>query len=158
MGIDAIEPFIKLASSQGKGLFALVRTSNPGSDAVQSLKLADGRSLCDAVAEMISDAGSAAGMIGSNGYSLLGAVVGATKRQDIARLRRIMAKQIFLVPGFGAQGGGDVRACFNDDGAGAIVSASRSVLYAYEKTDGDWLNAVERAAADLNQQIRGVLA
>jgi len=159
MGIDAIEPFISLASSQGKGLFVLVRTSNPGSDAVQSLKLDDGRNVCDAVAEMVSDTGGTPGLVGASGYSLLGAVVGATKREDIVRLRRIMPKQIFLVPGYGPQGANadDMRGCFNDDGAGAIISASRSVLYASEKTPGGWLKAVAQAAADLNQQIRSIL-
>jgi orotidine-5'-phosphate decarboxylase len=158
LGFDSLEPLIKLSASQGKGLFALVRTSNPGGDALQSLLLADGRSVSDAVADIVANAGSK--HVGASGYSLLGAVVGATKPQDAARLRSRMPQQLFLVPGFGAQGGtaDDVKPCFKPDGTGAIITASRSVIYAYEKpaTD-DWKSAIANAARDLNRQIKAVL-
>lgn len=130
MGPDTMEPFIDHASEHGQGLFALVRTSNPGSDALQTLDLADGRRVVDAVADMVVGAG--ADHVGERGYSLLGAVVGATKTDEIAALRQRMPQQIFLVPGYGAQGGAaeDVKACFNPDGTGAIITASRSIIYA----------------------------
>jgi orotidine-5'-phosphate decarboxylase len=158
LGSDTLEPFVKVAAAAGKGLFALVRTSNPGSDELQNLRLADGRDVAQAIAEMLAIAG--APYLGAYGYSLLGAVVGATKPQDAARLRKAMPAQLFLVPGFGAQGGtaDDVRACFNPDKQGALITASRSVLFAYEKTSGDWRPAVAAAAADFHRQIAGLLA
>lgn len=156
LGKDSIEPFIKAAKRQGKGLFVLVRTSNPGGDALQGLMLADGRPVSDAVAHMVADMGQEPSNVGSNGYSLLGAVVGATKPADAVRLRKIMPKQIFLVPGYGAQGGGvkDVLPCFNTDGEGALITASRSVLYAFAKTtDKDWRTAVSDAARDMKNEV-----
>lgn len=143
LGVDGIEPFIADGSL---GAFALVRTSNPGGDAIQSLQLGDGRQCSDAVATLVAEAGAAS--IGACGYSALGAVVGATKREDAGRLRALMPEQIFLVPGYGAQGGGvaDVLPCFDDSGRGAIVTASRSVLYAFEGDDGAWQSSVQAAA------------
>ncbi|QQE11397.1 orotidine-5'-phosphate decarboxylase [Planctomycetota bacterium] len=165
LGMDGIEPFVKLASAEGKGLFALVRTSNPGSDGIQSHELADGRTVAQMVADEVSTFGqSDDAYVGDCGYSLLGAVVGATKSSDALELRRRMEKQIFLVPGFGAQGGtaDDVRACFNENGTGAIITASRSVIYAYLNKDGsqrdDWKAAVAAGAQDLRDQITEILA
>ncbi len=160
MGIDTIEPFIKAAVADGKGLFALVRTSNPGSDGIQNLELAQGGTVAQTMAGLVQQAGDAQGVVGIGGYSLLGAVVGATKPADAVRLRQLMPRQIFLVPGFGAQGGGadDVRACFNPDGQGAIITASRSILYAYEKTtDVRWERAIEEATMQMKQDIAAVL-
>ena len=155
-GADALEPFIEQAATQGRGLFVLVRTSNPGSAAIQSLKLADGRAVVDAMAAMVAEAGKAATLRGRGGYSLLGAVVGATCAADAARLRKLMPQQIFLVPGFGAQGGdaADVAACFKADGTGAIVTASRSILYAYEQKQGDWRDAVREATVAMKDRIK----
>ncbi|MEM1107436.1 MAG: orotidine-5'-phosphate decarboxylase [Planctomycetota bacterium] len=158
LGLDGLEPFFKAGAAAGKGLFALVRTSNPGGDKLQGLSLEDGRTVAEAVADMVADLGCRD--VGESGYSLLGAVVGATKPEDAASLRQRMPQQIFLVPGFGAQGGSadDVRACFKPDGTGAIITASRSVLYAYNPADTDWPSAVEKAAIDLKRQISEVLA
>ncbi|MFP4144490.1 MAG: orotidine-5'-phosphate decarboxylase [Phycisphaeraceae bacterium] len=161
LGMDGIEPFADLAAREGKGLFALVRTSNPGGDALQSLELKGGRSVSDAVADLVAEFGrSKPEYLSPAGESLLGAVVGATKSADAARLRERMPEQIFLVPGFGAQGGSaeDVRACFREDGSGALVTASRSVLYAFQNDpDADWRQAVAGAARDLSRQIAGIL-
>ena len=160
LGADSLDPFLKAAVAGGRGLFALVRTSNPGSDGVQCLELSDGRTVSDAVAQMIHDVGSAHELVGRGGDSLLGAVVGATKTADAARLRLLMPRQIFLVPGFGAQGGRaqDVAACFRSDGTGALITASRSVLYAYEKDQNiDWRKAIERAVVEMKGQIVKVL-
>ncbi|MEM9882594.1 MAG: orotidine-5'-phosphate decarboxylase [Planctomycetota bacterium] len=158
LGADGVEPFVRAAAATGRGLFALVRTSNPGGDALQGLLLGDGRSVAEAVADLVADLGC--GHLGQRGYSVLGAVVGATKPADAAELRRRMPQQLFLVPGFGAQGGSadDVRACFKADGTGAIVTASRSVLYAFDPADTDWPDAVANAAVELKQQIADVLA
>lgn len=158
LGADGLEPFVKAAAATGRGLFALVRTSNPGGDKLQGLRLEDGRSVAEAVADMVADLGC--GTLGQSGYSLLGAVVGATKPEDAASLRQRMPQQIFLVPGFGAQGGSaeDVRACFKPDGTGAIITASRSVIYAYNPADENWPVAVAQAAVDLKRQISDLLA
>ena len=157
LGMDGIEPFFAAAESAGAGLFALVRTSNPGGDALQGLALADGRTVAEAVADQIAELGERS--VGASGYSLLGAVVGATKPADAVSLRKRMPRQIFLVPGFGAQGGGadDVRACFKADGTGALITASRSVIYAGGREAADWKSAVRAAAVDLRDQIAGIL-
>lgn len=159
MGHDCIQPFIDVAMPQKKGLFSLVRTSNPGGDRIQTLKLADGRQMVDEMATFVYELGQQS--VGNCGYSLLGAVVGATKVEDIARMRKLMPQQIFLVPGYGAQGGGaeDVKASFKADGTGAIITASRSVIYAHaSKPDMNWKDAVALGAAELNSEIRAILA
>ena len=160
LGSDSIEPFTEVGKATGKGLFALVRTSNPGGDAIQSLKLTTGETVAEAVAKIIAQLGSGEGLVGQSGYSLLGAVVGATKASDAASLRALMPQQIFLVPGFGAQGGkaDDVKACFDSSGRGAIVTASRSVIYAYQKdTSGPWKMAVERAARQMKKDVNAAI-
>ncbi len=156
LGADGIDPFTKVCAEQGKGLFALVRTSNPSGDAIQSLVLENGETVAQAVARIIAHLGSAANLVGSSGYSALGAVVGATKSADVRRLRELMPQQLFLVPGFGAQGGSadDVKACFKSDGTGALITASRSVIFAYEKdTSVSWLKAIEKAAIAMKKEV-----
>jgi len=150
LGVDGIDPFVK---GDLLGAFALVRTSNPGGDAIQSNRLEDGRTVAQSVADLVALRGEES--VGACGYSTLGAVVGATKREDAEELRRRMPRQIFLVPGFGAQGGGvdDVLPCFNSDGTGAIITASRSVLYAFEVEDPNWRSGVERAARELGDSL-----
>jgi orotidine-5'-phosphate decarboxylase len=155
LGPDAISPFLR----PGFGAFVLVRTTNPGGDAVQAQRLGDGRSVAELVAGMVADLGR--GAVGERGYSALGAVVGATRPGEIAALRGLMPQQVFLVPGFGAQGGGpaDVRACFDASGRGAVVSASRSVIYAFAPGDPAWQAAVasaaERFAAEVAEAVGG---
>lgn len=150
LGVDGIAPFV---ADDHLGAFALVRTSNPGGDAIQSNRLEDGRTVAQSVADLVAKHGEKS--LGRCGYSTLGAVVGATKREDAEELRRRMPRQIFLVPGFGAQGGGvdDVLPCFNSDGTGAIITASRSVLYAFETEDPHWQSGVERAARELGDSL-----
>ncbi len=158
LGADGVEPFTKVAAAEGKGVFALVRTSNPSGDAIQSLLLQNGDTVAQAMARLIAKLGEST--VGKSSYSLLGAVVGATKVADAARLRELMPRQIFLVPGFGAQGGkaDDVKACFNSDGQGAIITASRSVIFAYEKDkDGPWQKAVEKAAIEMKREVNAVM-
>lgn len=157
LGGDGIEPFQSVAAAEGKGLFVLVRTSNPGGDAIQSLELKDGRTVSEAVGDVVADLGSAC--VGARGYSNIGMVVGATKPEDAAKLRERYPQQLFLVPGFGAQGGGaeDVRACFKADGTGALITASRSVIYAFEAPDPNWQCAVTVAAEQLRDDVAGIL-
>lgn len=164
LGPDTLGPFIDTASRVGSGLFALVRTSNPGSDALQSLRLADGRTVAQAVADTIAELGTE--YRGVSGDSLLGAVVGATQRDDAADLRARMPEQIFLLPGFGAQGATaeDVVACFHPastDGhraaRGAVVTASRSVIYAGEEAAVPWTRAVADAASRFADEVAAAL-
>ena len=158
LGADGLEPFHEVAAEQGKGLFVLVRTSNPGGDAIQSLELKDGRTVSEAVGDVVAQLGSSC--VGDCGYSNVGMVVGATKPTDAIKLRQRYPQQIFLVPGFGAQGGGaeDVKACFKPDGTGALVTASRSVIYASDASDVAWKQPVATAARDLVDQVSGILA
>lgn len=151
LGDDGIRPFMV----EGRGAFALVRTSNPGGDALQATKLADGRTVADRVAEIV--AGIGRDHLGESGYSALGAVVGATRPDDAARMRSLMPEQIFLVPGYGAQGGSvaDILPCFHERGRGAIVTASRSVIYAFEDAPAgaDWRQAVADAARTFADEV-----
>lgn len=157
LGGDGIEPFQQVAQAQGKGLFVLVRTSNPGGDAIQTLQLKDGRTVAEAVGDVVASLGSTC--VGETGYSNVGMVVGATKPEDAAKLRQRYPQQLFLVPGFGAQGGGaeDVRACFKPDGTGALITASRSVIYAFKSNEKDWTPAVSHAATALRDEIANIL-
>jgi orotidine-5'-phosphate decarboxylase len=153
LGADAIEPFLR----PGFGAFVLVRTTNPGGDAVQAQRLADGRSVAEMIAGMVAGLGRAT--VGAGGYSSLGAVVGATRPGEIASLRALMPQQVFLVPGFGAQGAGagDVRACFDAAGRGAVISASRSVIYAYRPEEHDWVRGVSAAAGVFAAEVAQAL-
>lgn len=152
-GRDGIEPFLR----KGCGAFCLVRTSNPSSDQLQSQKLSSGETVAQHVAAMVAEIGSES--IGDSGYSALGAVVGATKHSEVAALRELMPQQILLVPGFGAQGGtiDDIRPCFNADGKGALITASRSVIYAFDANDDDWKSPITEAAKALANQIAAVV-
>ncbi len=146
LGADGILPFL----AQGFGAFALVRTSNPSSDALQAQVLHDGSTVAQRVATLVDELGRAS--IGARGFSNLGAVVGATKRSEIAALRARMPATIFLVPGYGAQGGtaDDVRACFTHDGRGALITASRSVIYPSASASA----GAGASSASWQQQIR----
>ncbi len=152
LGMDGVTPFL----AHG-GAFALVRTSNPGSDALQSLATAAGPTIAETVADLVARAGRT--MVGTCGFSALGAVVGATKSHEAASLRRRMPEQIFLVPGFGAQGGtvDDILPCFHQDGRGALITASRSVIFAASSDPSDWLSPIQRAAETFASEVRGAV-
>ncbi len=156
LGMDAIEPFVAAARASGKGLFVLTRTSNPGSRDFQDVTLADGRSWSEMLADTLSVRAADAKLMGNSGYSLLGAVVGATQTHTMDSIRRRMPRSIFLLPGYGAQGAtaAMTRAAFRD-GGGAIVSASRSLLY---PPGDDWKDAILNAVQVMRQELEGVLA
>jgi len=161
-GADGLTPFVQAAQKNNKGVFVLVRTSNPSAGAVQDFADAGGKKLYEHIAEQVTAMGSGGELIGRSGYSLLGAVVGATWPDEARRLRELMPQQLFLVPGYGAQGAGaeDCTAAFKADGTGAIVNASRSVIYAFssEKYAGvDWKEAVARAAQAFADDIHSAL-
>jgi orotidine-5'-phosphate decarboxylase len=150
LGGDSVAPFIEAARRDGSGVFCLVKTSNPGSADVQDAVLADGRKVWERVAELVGRWG--AEEAGEGGLSAVGAVVGATFPQEIAQARRLLPASPFLLPGIGAQGGSpaDVAAAFTDDPASALVSASRSVIYA---SGGDWRAAAAAEAQRLAGEI-----
>jgi orotidine-5'-phosphate decarboxylase len=144
-GLDTLEPFVDAAVRGGRGLFVLVKTSNPGSFELQDVADAEGRllheRLADALAARARDLDADA-----DGYGPVGAVVGATYPRELAAARARLPRAVLLVPGYGAQGGRgvDVAAAFDGDGLGAVVNASRTLLY---PTDGDDVGAAARAAA-----------
>jgi orotidine-5'-phosphate decarboxylase len=137
LGTDSIKPFIEDCQKYGKGVFILVKTSNKSSCELQDLKLENGKTIYETVAELVNTWG--ADLIGENGYSSIGAVVGATYPKQIEELRKIMPNSYFLIPGYGAQGGKaeDIALGFKN-GLGGIVNASRSLMTAY-KSD-KWKN------------------
>ncbi|MBU0577954.1 orotidine-5'-phosphate decarboxylase [Patescibacteria group bacterium] len=132
LGTDGIVPFTKVCQEQGKGIFVLVRTSNPSADEIQGQALGD-HLMDEHVATLVEGWGR--DLIGDSGFSSVGAVIGATYPEEARVLRNLMPNQIFLVPGYGAQGGGaeDVKPCFHNNGTGAIVNSSRGIIFAYEK-------------------------
>ena len=135
LGIDGVKPFIDVAKVEGKGLFCLVRTSNPSAGDFQDLKLEDGRFLYEAVASKVSEWGE--DLIGEEGFSSVGAVVGATWPEQAVALRKLMPKTFILVPGYGAQGAGADAAVagFTADGKGGIVNSSRAIMTAWKKRE-----------------------
>jgi len=155
-GLEAIEPFAKMADKQGKGIFVWVRSSNPSAAAIQDFADADGQKMYEKLAELIADIANQPERIGSSGYSNIGMIVGGTSPQVATALRDKYDKIWFLVPGYGAQGasGADcVRFC-KPDGTGALINASRSIIYAYEKPEyksqfgNDWKRCIEQAVID----------
>ncbi len=162
LGSDGISPFIEAAEDEAKGVFVLVRTSNPSARQLQDIADASGKKLFEHMADLVSQLGCAEGLVGSSGYSCVGAVVGATYPDEARRLRQLMPQQIFLVPGYGAQGATarDCMAAFKSDGRGAIVNASRSVIFAHadKKYAGvDWKTAILQAAKEFAADIRAAL-
>ena len=153
LGEDGIRPFL----DQGLGVFVLVRTSNPSGDEVQEISTKDGSTVAAHVATMvarISDAFDA-----SDQCSSVGAVVGATKPQSAKALRELMPRQPFLLPGYGAQGGGPegVTAALDASGGGVVVASSRGIIYAEAEGDETWSAAIARAAEAFATEIRDAL-
>ena len=137
MGSDSIKPFLEAAKGEDKCAFVLVKTSNPGSGELQDVKAADGRTIYEVMGELNEQI--AAGTEGKYGFTMAGAVTGATYPQQIQDLRARLPHTFFLVPGYGAQGGtaADVKYAFNEKGHGAIVNSSRGIMCAWKKTGGD---------------------
>ena len=160
LGRDGVQPFIDQADLNGRGVFVLVRTSNPSAADVQDLQV-DGRPLYERIGELVESWGEKSR--GRNGYSCVGAVVGATWPEQAARLRDLMPYTLFLVPGYGAQGAGaaDVARCFDAHGHGALVNASRSIIYAWRSApyaeryaEADYGAAAREAAQRMADDIR----
>ena len=157
LGQDSLAPMLERCKSFGRGIFVLVKTSNPGSKELQDLDCG-GRKVYEVVGEMCHHLSLS--HLDERGYSPIGAVVGATYPEEAARLRRLMPHNYFLVPGFGAQGGkpSDVVPCFNSDGLGAVVNSAREVIFAYHKHGGDYRDAARAIALSSRDAINEALA
>lgn len=161
LGLDGLKPFLTVCREEGKGVFALVLTSNESAREVQGFMDGDGRTLSEHIAGLINKWSGDDGLVGKQGYSSLGAVVAPRNAEMARRLRALMPRCIFLVPGYGAQGltAADLAPCFKSDGTGALVSASRSVIYAFDSPRYEqpaatsWLKAVEAACKDFAADI-----
>ena len=161
LGSDGIKPFIDVCKEEKKGIFVLVKTSNPSSGEFQDL-ICDGRPLYERVAEKVNEWGADA--MGDS-YSYVGAVVGATYPEMGAALRKIMPKTYILVPGYGAQGGkgSDLVNFFNEDGLGAIINSSRGIIAAYKNEayakygEAGFDEAARAAVIDMREDIAQAL-
>lgn len=156
LGIDGVEPFLKYSREQGKGLFVLVKTSNPSSSQLQDRDM-EGKSLYSRVAELVNTWGD--DCKDDSGYSPVGAVIGATHPEELTKLRGEIPHGFFLIPGYGAQGGGgaDVVGGFDKNGLGALVNSSRGIIFAYLKRGGDFREAAKTAVTEMNADINGAL-
>ncbi|MBA3716769.1 MAG: orotidine-5'-phosphate decarboxylase [Actinobacteria bacterium] len=152
LGRESLEPFLKTARRMGSGIFCVLKTSNAGGD-VQDLTLSDGRPLWHQVAELISSWGE--DLVGDCGLSSVGAVVGATHPRGVGEARRLLPQAILLLPGVGAQGAtpADVARAFTSGPASALVSVSRSLIYAFRSSDLDWRTATGAEAARLQREV-----
>lgn len=141
MGTDCVKPFIEDCKKYNKGLFILVKTSNPSSGELQDLKLENGQEVYKRVAELVKNWGKE--LIGEYGYSSIAAVVGATYPKQLQELRSLVPNTFFLIPGYGAQGGKaeDIALAFDENSIGGIVNASRSLMCAYKSEK--WKNKFE---------------
>ena len=161
LGTDGVKPFVDSCNANDKGIFVLVKTSNPSSGEFQD-KLIDGRPLYELVAEKVVEWGN---MSMDGTYSNVGAVVGATYPEMSKILRKLMPHTYFLVPGYGAQGGTakDLANCFNEDGLGAVVNSSRGIIAAYKQEKyakfgpEHFAEASRQAVMDMIADINSVL-
>ena len=158
LGSDGIKPLLDICKTYDKGIFALVKTSNPSSGELQD-RLLDGKPVYEVMGEMCEQWGEE--QRGKYGYSSVGAVVGATYPEQLTTLREKLPHTLFLVPGYGAQGGGakDVAGAFKD-GIGAVVNSSRGIMCAYQKMgmDGrDYAQAARLEAIRMRDDINSVL-
>ncbi|MEW9123570.1 MAG: orotidine-5'-phosphate decarboxylase [Thermotaleaceae bacterium] len=161
LGDDCLKEFMDEINTYGKGMFVLVKTSNPSSGQLQDLEI-EGKKIYELVAEMVKNWSEKS--LGNCGYGSVGAVVGATYPEQGQQLRSLMPKSYFLVPGYGAQGAKaeDIIKCFNEDGLGAIVSSSRDIIFAYAKKGQEWKEeqygeASREAALKMREDINSVL-
>lgn len=155
LGTDGIAPLLTLCAQRDKGIFVLVKTSNKSSGELQD-RCMDGVPVYRVMGDMCEAWG--AGVMGAHGYSAVGAVVGATYPEQLAELRAAMPHTFFLVPGYGAQGGGarDVAGAFDKNGMGAVVNSSRAILCAWQKEkcdERDFAQAARREAIRMRDDI-----
>lgn len=157
LGSDGILPFMDFCKKNDKGIFVLVKTSNPSSGELQNLRLEDGRTVFECMGDMVEKWGE--GTYGKYGYSCTGAVVGATYPEEAKILREKLLHTFFLIPGYGAQGGTAemLKRCFARGGMGGIVNNSRGILCAYQKRGGEYFEAARAAALEMRSDLQSVL-
>jgi len=164
LGRESLHPFIDVCIKNNKGIFILVKTSNTSSGEIQDVVTSDGMTISQSIAQYVSE--QADTFMGKHGYSAIGAVVGATYPEEAVSLRKLMPRSYFLVPGYGAQGGGakDILPCFNADGLGAIVNSSRGILYTHMSNEEraqcsrqEYLLSVKAATLQMQKDIYSVL-
>ncbi len=159
LGTDGIAPLTAACKKNDKGIFVLVKTSNKSSGELQDRILDDGKTVYETMGNMCEKCGEET--IGEYGYSAVGAVVGATYPEQLAEMREKLPHTFFLVPGYGAQGGGaeGVAKAFDQKGLGAIVNSSRAVMCAYQKEEGcgphDFAGAARRECIRMREDITG---
>jgi orotidine-5'-phosphate decarboxylase len=156
LGGDALDPFLGACRRTGGGLFCLVKTSNAGGGDVQDLALLDGRPVWHHVAALVASWGE--DLVGDRGLSSVGAVVGATHPRAVGEARRLLPKSVLLLPGIGAQGAtpADVARAFTSGPASALVTVSRSVIYAFRVAGADWRTAAIAEASRLKREVWAV--
>lgn len=165
LGRDTLEPFLDRCRDAGKGIFVLVKTSNPGSADLQG-RTVDGRPLHEHVADLVRDAGDDAALVGASGYSSVGAVVGATYPDELRTLRAAMPRTPLLVPGYGAQGARaeDCALAFDEARLGAICNSSRGITFAFrgahaeEYGESRWRASVEAATIAMRDALNAAHA
>lgn len=155
LGTDGIAPLLKICTERDKGIFVLAKTSNPSSGELQD-KCIDNIPVYAVMGDMCEKWGE--NTIGEYGYSAVGAVVGATYPEQLSELRKRLPHTMFLVPGYGAQGGGaeGLRGAFDERGLGAIVNSSRAIMCAYKKencNETDFAKAARREAVRMREDI-----
>lgn len=152
-GTDGMEPFLRRTREEGRGLFVLVKTSNPGSAEIQDLELAAGGTVYEHVGRLVAEWGGPS--VGERGYSSVGAVVGGTHPRQAVDLRRALPSTPLLIPGYGAQGAGaaDLAGVFDSFGGGAVVNSARAILYAYKKRGGHWVDASRAEAEEMRASL-----
>lgn len=157
LGSDGILPFVDRCKQNDKGIFVLVKTSNPSSGELQNLKLEDGRTVYECMGDMVEQWG--AETRGKHGYSAVGAVVGATYPEEAKVLRARLPHTFFLIPGYGAQGANAemLKNCFDGKGLGGVVNNSRGILTAYKKRGGSFAEGAREAALEMKADLLSVL-
>ena len=155
MGLDSIRPYLPYVTGAGKGLFVLVRTSNPGAKDFEYEMLADGRHVYDMVGDKLHELGLEC--MGEKGYSSLGLVIGGTHIEEAAEIRARYEDSFFLIPGYGAQGGtaDDIARYLDKHSNGGVVNSSRAVLLAYKKQPG---TAFDQAARNECVKMKEAIA
>ena len=161
LGRDSMVPYVDACRQHGKGIFIVLKTSNPGSGDYQDQVLeATGRPLYESIAQTIRDFGD--GLVGESGYSSIGPVIGATFPDTAARLRALLPRAFILVTGYGAQGASaeGVAACFNTDGLGAIVNSSRAITYSFGNENvskAEFVHSVREKTLRMRDEIAAAL-
>ncbi len=157
LGTDGIAPFVDECKAHDKGIFVLVKTSNPSGAEIQNLNLENGQPMYEYMGGLVEKWGEST--IGEYGYSAVGAVVGATHPTEAARLRESLPHTFFLIPGYGAQGGNAemLKSCFKKNGLGGVVNNSRGILCAYKKNGGSYFEAARAACIAMQKDLSSVI-